>query len=282
MSVTVGGPGRFGVPVRLPEHEAETPYQHRAAAPVTPEAGWPRLDASHVGRATTANADAVRMLVAAHEEERQRISRDLHDTVGQALTAIRLHLELIRRDPTRSGSVDLEAAEAIGQVDAALGQVRDLAFEIRPTILDDLGLVAAARSLVMRQARIAGLAAELHADMAGPEPGPAVATACYRTLQEAVTNVSRHASASRLDVTLVDVGTELILTVRDDGVGIDRSGGPDGHAGRMGRSLGLRGIRERITLVGGSLAIESEPGQGTRLRATFPLVDGAVSGDLAS
>jgi two-component system sensor histidine kinase UhpB len=263
----------------MPGHAIAPSRPRRAAVSVTPEAEWPRLDAPALEPPAggSPSDDAVRSLIAAHELERQRISRDLHDSVGQALTAIRLHLEIIRRDPSRSTTVELEATEAIDQVEAALHQVRDLAFEIRPAMLDELGLVAAARSLVARQARISGFAAEFRSDVPSGDPGPDVTSACFWTLREAVTNVSRHAAASRMDVSLVERGSDLVLTVRDDGVGIDPRSDARQLVGRSVRSLGLRGIWERITLVGGRLTIDSEPGRGTTLRASFPL-DGTGPG----
>ena len=212
--------------------------------------------------------ETLRSLVASHELERRQIARDLHDVVGQSLTAVRLHLELVRRHPSRATAVATEAGEAIELVDAALRQVRDLAFDIRPAILDDLGLVPACRAWVARQARIGGYAAEFRTEDEIRGSSLEVEAACFRTLQEALTNVSRHAAATRVEVELVAIRDELVLTVRDNGVGFE--------PGRMvdapdRTSLGLLGTWERITLAGGTLTIDSAPGRGTALRAMFPL-----------
>jgi signal transduction histidine kinase len=212
--------------------------------------------------------EAIRSLIASHELERRRIARDLHDVVGQALTAVRLHLELIRTDQATTEAIAQETAEALRLVDATLHQVRDLATDIRPSILDDLGLVAAARSWVARVARLAGFVAEFQGDVPpNRDLDPEIATACFRSLQEALTNVVRHARASIVEVRLDVRGDELVLTVRDDGVGFD----PTPFTGRRPRSsLGLIGLWERIALVSGRLTIDSTPGRGTVLRAAFP------------
>ena len=211
--------------------------------------------------------EIVRELINAHELERRRIARDVHDVVGQALTAVRIQLEQIRRAPERS-SVALEAQRAITTLDRALRDVRDLAFDIRPQILDDLGLVAACRWLVGRQARTVGYRAGFDA---GRVPGPLsveVEAACFRTLQEALTNVARHAHASRVTVTLAQRDQELVLSVGDDGVGFDAR---RLRHRRRGPSLGLVGITERVALVGGSVDVASRVGSGTMLIARFPI-----------
>lgn len=218
--------------------------------------------------ADQATSELVRSLVAAHERERRRIAQDLHDIVGQALTSVRLHLDLVRRDPSASATVSFEADEAVDLVDIALRQVRDLAFAIRPAIIDDLGLIVAAEALVARQARIGGFVAEFHADGPLPDVGPEAEAACFRTLQEALTNVIRHATATRVDVAVTLEREALVLIVDDDGVGFDASPTIDFGTGRP--TLGLRGVRERIAVGGGDLTIRSAPGLGTTLRATFP------------
>ncbi|OGR95139.1 MAG: hypothetical protein A2V88_02205 [Elusimicrobia bacterium RBG_16_66_12] len=214
------------------------------------------------------DADGViRDLVAAHELERRRIARNLHDVVGQALTAVKLSLEHLRRDPgTRR--TDAELRRSIAIVDQAMRDLRDIAFDLRPAILDDLGLVTAARWFVSRQARIVGYRSSFRADHLTRGIGVEVEAVCFRTLQEALTNVARHARASRVQVELRQTQDELILVVEDDGVGFD----PRRARHQLGRhpTLGLIGASERIALVGGSLAVDSRPGEGTRIRAHFP------------
>jgi two-component system sensor histidine kinase UhpB len=213
------------------------------------------------------NDEIIRDLISAHELERQRIARDVHDVVGQALTAVRIHLERIRRTPD-STAVAPEAQRAITTVDRALRDVRDLAFDIRPQILDDLGLVAACRWLVGRQARSVGYRASFDI---GRVPGPlpvAVEAACFRTLQEALTNIARHAHATRVTVSLARRDQELVLSIGDDGVGFDSR---RLRRRRHGASLGLVGITERVALVGGSVDVASRAGSGTMLIARFPV-----------
>jgi signal transduction histidine kinase len=211
--------------------------------------------------------EIVRELVNAHELERRRIARDVHDVVGQALTAVRIQLEQIRRAPGRS-SVALEAQRAITALDHALRDVRDLAFDIRPQILDDLGLVAACRWLVGRQARTVGYRAGFDAGRVPGHLPVEVEAACFRTLQEALTNIARHAHAGRVTVSLVLREQELVLSVGDDGVGFDAR---RLRHRRRGPSLGLVGITERVALVGGSVDVASRVGLGTMLIARFPI-----------
>jgi len=215
----------------------------------------------------SATDDVVRDLLAAQELERRRIARDLHDVVGQALTAVKLSLEAQRRNhDTRTGDAELRRSIAI--VDQAMRDVRDIAFDLRPAILDDLGLVAATRWYLSRQARIGGYRSTLRADAIRREVGVEIESACFRTLQEALTNVARHARATRVKVELRQAGDELILVVEDDGVGFC----PRTTRRPVGRrpTLGLIGASERANLVGGSLDVASRPGEGTRITARFP------------
>lgn len=209
----------------------------------------------------------IRGLVAGQELERRRIARDLHDVVGQALTAVKLNLEALRRDLGTSSS-EQEFRESIEMVDQAMRDVRDIAFDLRPAILDDLGLVAASRWYLARQARIIGYRSSFHADAIRPGIGVEVEAACFRTLQEALTNVARHAKADEVHVRLIDTSDELVLLIEDDGVGFD-PGRRRRQADRF-PTLGLIGASERVTLIGGTLEVKSQPGQGTSLRATFP------------
>ncbi len=212
-------------------------------------------------------------LINAHELERRRIARDVHDIVGQALTAVRIHLELIRRAGDVA-SASIEARRGLTTVDRALSEVRDLAFEIRPQILDDLGLVSAARWLVTRQGRAAGYRSSFTSEGVRRDLAVEIEAACFRALQEALTNVARHARAGRVRVVLAQTAGELSLIVEDDGVGFDPRRLRSGRRRRP--SLGLIGISERVALVGGSLEITSRVGAGTTVRARFPTAVDAV------
>jgi two-component system sensor histidine kinase UhpB len=210
-----------------------------------------------IERLETERRESARAALAAQERERMRIARELHDEVGQALTAVMLQLERTsqRADaPMRSG---LE--EARESLRATLEEVREIARRLRPEVLDDLGLASALAALTNDLARRAGVRVErwLATDLRALEPDEELVV--YRVAQEALTNVARHSEAPRAWVKLGPEGDgRVTLTVRDDGRGFDVAA----HA----RGTGLRGMRERAVLVGASLDIESRPGHGTTVR----------------
>jgi two-component system sensor histidine kinase UhpB len=204
-----------------------------------------------------------RRLFEVQEEERKRLARDLHDDVGQALTALKIQLE----SQARTGGAKLD--ECVDTVQHTLERVRQLSLSLRPPQLDDLGLAAALRSHLDRQARVAGLQAHFDVDEAPQELPPDAETACFRVAQEAITNVLRHARARNLWLRLFTAGGRLAISVRDDGRGFDLEAVRERSAGRG--SLGLLGMEERMALAGGSFELRSAPGQGTILLATFPL-----------
>jgi signal transduction histidine kinase len=198
-------------------------------------------------------------LLEAQEAERRAVARELHDDFGQVLTAIKLNL--MRRDR--------DDAESIALVNGAIARMRDLAHDLRPPMLDELGLAASLRWYVEREARRAGL--EFHLALAPPEqrPPPGVEIASFRVAQEALTNVVRHAHARRVDIELCVVEGDLELLVRDDGAGFDVGGAQ--HRARRGESQGLLNMQERVALAGGEMKIDSVPGRGALVRARFPL-----------
>jgi signal transduction histidine kinase len=214
------------------------------------------------------HADAtIRALVAAQEQERRRIARDLHDVIGQALTAVKLNLETLRRVPPGQ-PMDADLRRSIAIVDQAMRDIRDVAIELRPAILDDLGLVAAARWHLSRQGRLVGYRTSFAADAIPLGLDDEIESACFRVLQEALTNVARHARATRVRVELRRTADDILLVVDDDGVGFEVLG----SRRRQGRcpTLGLTGMSERACSIGGSIDISSTPGHGTRIRARFP------------
>ena len=215
-------------------------------------------------------ADAtIRAMVTAHEQERRRIARDLHDVVGQALTVVKLNLESLRRDAS-GRPTDADLRHSIAVVDQAMRDVRDVAIDLRPAILDDLGLVAAVRWYLSRQGRLVGYRTSFATDSIPLGLDDEVESACFRALQEALTNVARHARATRVSVELRQSSDEIVLVVEDDGVGFNvlRS---RRRAGRR-PTLGLTGMSERVCTIGGSIEITSAPGRGTRICARFPRV----------
>jgi two-component system CheB/CheR fusion protein len=206
----------------------------------------------------------LRKIVTAQEDERTRIARDLHDQLGQQLTALRLTIER-HRAVCGSGNVeDLDRALALARdIDS---EIDFLAWELRPAALDDLGLVAALPRYVEQWSSHYGIAA--HFQTTGEVHGlsPEAEVAFYRVAQEAMNNVAKHAHASRVDVLLEARDGSIVLVVEDDGVGFDA-----GDPAVDSRGIGLMGIRERAALIGGAAQVESTPGQGTTVFLRCPL-----------
>jgi len=204
-------------------------------------------------------------LVAAQEEERRLLSRELHDHVAQVLTALRMELGRIERvRPPGDTRVGAAVAEAKSLVDSMFRTVRDLALGLRPSMLDDFGLRAALEWHVRDFTRRSGLDVELQMDGDFDALPDQHRTCVYRAVQEALTNCARHAQASHVTVTVVSTGQRLDLSVSDDGTGLDAS--------RRANGLGLRGIEERVKELDGTLIVGHVPGnRGTRLAVTLPL-----------
>lgn len=208
-----------------------------------------------------------RRLVAAQETERRTIARELHDEIGQALTVMQLNLQAVLQSASESNQPRLRATLKI--VDRVLEQVHDLALNLRPSMLDDLGLEPALVWLTNQQSEIAGLKSEVHADAVAHRLDTVIETECFRIAQEALTNVVRHAQAQAITVGLrVDDG-QIHLRVRDDGIGFDVAAMSEKAV--RGASLGLLSMEERAELAGGKLEFNSIPGQGTEVHAWFPL-----------
>jgi PAS domain S-box-containing protein len=213
-------------------------------------------------------------LMQVQETERQQLARDLHDEIGQALTAVMINLQSLsqRQDPAGQAP---EMRDSLSIVQSLVQHVRDLCLDLRPSILDDLGLIPALRWYVTRQAARAGWALDFQTDDEIPALPESVQVACFRIAQEALTNVMRHAGAQRVSVSLRRSADRLDLEIRDDGVGIDldRRRTTAGHAG----GLGLIGMQERARFAGGEWTIESTPGHGTTVRARLPINGLAVT-----
>jgi signal transduction histidine kinase len=214
------------------------------------------------GAAQEAAAALLRRLVTSQEDERARIARDLHDHVGQRLTALRLSLERLSKE-TEDGQVAraMELAEAL---DEELGF---LAWELRPAVLDDLGLEAALPRYVKEWREHYGVAAEYRS--AGFRPGQLRAeaeTAFYRIAQEALNNVAKHAHASRVDVLLESRDGSVLLLVEDDGIGFAPATLDESR-----RGFGLAGMKERAALIGATLQIESVSDKGTSVYLRCPI-----------
>ncbi len=207
-----------------------------------------------------------RQLITVQESERRRIAYELHDQIGQTLTVIRFHLHAVKTTP-RSARSALDDAIAIA--DQAIQQVRHLSLDLRPSLLDDLGLEATLRWYSHRQMQRTGVLIHLETDLAGSRLPAELETTCFRVVQEAMTNVARHARAQQVWIELRLCEQALELVIRDDGAGFDTSVVRQRAAEET--SFGLIGMQERVELLGGVLILESQPGQGTCIRARLPL-----------
>jgi two-component system sensor histidine kinase UhpB len=211
-----------------------------------------------LGRLETERRESGRRVLAAQEAERLGIARDLHDEVGQALTGVLLQLGSVAVS-TPEDEEELE--EARRSVRHALEEVRRISRELRPETLAELGLVSALTELTRTFGRAAGIRVDTRFDHTLPRLEPETELAVYRIAQESLTNVARHARASRVDVDLASGAASVVLVVRDDGVGLD--GVPTEHGG-------LRGMRERAVLVGGALEIREPADGGVEVRVEVP------------
>jgi len=209
-----------------------------------------------------------RQLIEAQEAERQQIARELHDQIGQVLTAVRINLQTVGNSSESEESGSL-IAQGMGLIDAALEQVRNLSFELRPSLLDDLGLVAALRWYSDQYTQRTGIRTRSVSSLPGGQTRlrQELETACFRIVQEALTNVVRHANAKNVSIDLRKLDHKIVLSIKDDGIGF-KDLAPDGSA--CATRLGLRGMRERALAVGGTLEIESAPARGTEIRAYLP------------
>ena len=205
-------------------------------------------------------------LESVREEERTSLARELHDRLGQALTAIRIDVAALK--VPRGGGQQFQRIDAIlGLVDGTIHAVRKISAELRPGILDDLGLVATLEWAAEDFHARTGIECRVALPETSPAIDPGRATALYRIAQEALTNVARHAGATRVTIALARNDSHLSLEVRDNGRGID--------AGQLSApsSLGIVGMRERALLLGGEFNIAGDPGCGTSVRAVVPIAD---------
>jgi PAS domain S-box-containing protein len=207
-------------------------------------------------------------LQTAREEERAYVAREIHDEFGQTLTALKMDLSwLARRLPQRQTDLAAKVNAMAGLVDGAVNTVRRIATELRPGLLDDLGLVAAIEWQAQEFARRTGLTVELHLGDQDLALDRDLATALFRIFQEALTNIARHAAATRVEIELVHQPDLLKLVVADNGKGIEPA------QILAPRSLGLLGMRERARALGGDVVIEGSPGQGTTVTVHIPRQD---------
>jgi PAS domain S-box-containing protein len=208
-----------------------------------------------------------RRLLVAQEAERRAVARELHDEIGQALTAVKLHLNVAARAPEREATA-AALVQASEVVNGAIAQVRDKALDLRPSMLDDSGLVPALRWYLERFEQRSGMEVRLTAAICDRLPTSEQETVCFRLVQEALTNAVRHAQARRVRVSLARVSDGVEISVRDDGKGFDVQAALD--RARRGEALGLAGMQERVSLIGGEIEIQSGPGEGCEIRVRVP------------
>ncbi len=200
------------------------------------------------------------------EDERRRISREVHDELGQTLTAMGMGLARLEHRPPADEAASRSQVAGLRELAAnALATVRRIARELRPAILDDLGLCEAVSAHTRTFAESSGIAVDLEVPEVPPDLDPEQTTALFRVLQEALTNVARHAGATRVRVGLTATRRGLALTVADNGQGAPES------AIRDPRAYGLLGMRERMRFFGGEATVKSVQGQGTTVTAALPL-----------
>jgi signal transduction histidine kinase len=206
------------------------------------------------------------------EEERTRISREIHDELGQALTALKLDLSSIRRSLVSDGLSEQSAKihEIERAVNSIIRTMRRISTELRPGILDELGVAVAIEWMAKDFQNRTGIDCKVTIKAVDTISDTVRATAIFRIVQEALTNIMRHAAASQVNVSLEKKDDTLILEVRDNGIGI--------MEGRIvdSKSLGLIGIRERVLLLGGEAVISGKPGEGTLVRVTLPVGNEAL------
>jgi PAS domain S-box-containing protein len=211
-----------------------------------------------------------RRLFEVQEEERRHLARELHDEVGQTLTAAKINTDMLRAAVSPALAARLDENAAI--LDRLVQMTRRISLDLRPPLLDDLGLVPALRWYVNQQAERAGLKAEFLADPLADDVPPHIQIVGFRLAQEAITNVVRHADATTFKVELRRADTSLRLVVRDDGKGFDVPAAK--VRAEHGASLGLLGLKERAALAGGNARVISTPGQGATVEILLPLGNG--------
>ncbi len=220
-------------------------------------------------RAEEAHGQVLRRLAEAEETERGRISRELHDSLGQNLTALKLGLQSVRQQGPFPNHIQETFEKFQTLADSLIRDVHRLAWELRPSVLDDLGLELALRRYAQEWSRNIGVPIDLHSQgWEGSRLSLELETTLYRVAQEALTNIAKHACARRVSLLLERRSDCVSLIVEDDGHGFE----PETNLpmGTVGHKLGLLGMRERVKLVGGNLKIESSPTAGTSIFVRLP------------
>jgi PAS domain S-box-containing protein len=209
-----------------------------------------------------------RQLLAAQETERRRVAHELHDEIGQGLTAALITLQVIQQNPA-SAALAADLDDCAGLLEGTLQQVRAMSLDLRPAMLDDLGLAPALQWHLDRVGQRSGLLIRFGTSGLSARLPAELETVCYRVTQEALTNIVRHAQARQVDVDICRQDKEVRLAIHDDGRGFDPPAART--RAQAGGSLGLLSMEERVTLLGGRLELQSAPGQGCRIVAWLPV-----------
>jgi PAS domain S-box-containing protein len=218
----------------------------------------------------------VARVVDAQEAERDHIARELHDEIGQALALIKMNVRAVQRH-ARESELAPRLEQSLAMIEEALQRVRAMALDLRPSMLDDLGLVTTLRWYVERHAQWAGLNAEVVAENFDARIPQHLETVCFRVAQEALSNVARHAQARIVRIRLWQRDAAVHMLLRDDGVGFDVLGAHERAVD--GASIGLLAMEDRVMLAGGQLVIESAPGRGTTVWLRLPLMENTSAGE---
>lgn len=251
--------------------------------PVAPPSDRLERIADQVARITSENARLIervaeserrfrrisRGVLRLQEEERSRISRDLHDGIGQLLTALKIQLELLEREAAGMTEVAARIAGSRELAETALAEVRQLSHVLRPQMLDELGLEPTLRWLGRTFQKRTGVEVEVAIEGSASGVGPDLETLVYRLVQEALTNVARHSGASAAKVTLRRQASALRVRIEDSGAGFDTESPPS--SGEEERGFGVRAMKDRVESVNGRFTLRSAPGKGTVVEAELPL-----------
>jgi len=207
-------------------------------------------------------------VVSAQEEERKRISRDLHDEIGQALTAVNVSIAILKKHATPDRAFTKKVATAQELLERSMESVHRFARDLRPTTLDHLGPYAALRSYLADFSERTGIKAILQSSLSLGRLDSQQSIVLYRVVQESLTNVFKHARATRVEVRFRRIPRGVCMEIKDDGLSFRVKEQPNGHA--PPRRLGLLGMQERVRLIRGEFAIASAPGRGTTVRVKIP------------
>jgi signal transduction histidine kinase len=213
-----------------------------------------------------------RRLESAKDEERRTLSHELHDELGQTLTALKLRMHMVVREAQLPTREDVDGLVAL--VDGLIGRIRKMSVDLRPPLLDELGLESALQALIGAQAGLSGTQLVLDASGLSPRFAPEVEMACFRIVQEGITNIQRHASARRAEVRVQHESGRLRIVITDDGAGV--SAERVAARARAGH-LGIVGMRERARALGGDFALSSPAAGGTRIEVSLPAQLGSAS-----